>query len=62
VPSAIQQQAIASPWTAYGYGMRLNPNVPYHPLWNPYRTSLTLLDYGKPWSPCNPVVWKNGCP
>lgn len=62
VPAAVQQQALASPWTVYGYGMRLNRGVPEHPLWNPYRTWLTLLDYGKPWDPCNPVVWKAGCP
>jgi hypothetical protein len=62
VPAAIQQEALASPWKVYGYGQRLNPNVPYHPLWNPYKTWLTILDYGKPWNPCNPIVWKAGCP
>jgi len=62
VPQAVQQQALANPWQYYGYGMRQNPSVPYHPLWNPYRTWLAILDYGKPWSPCNPVVFKVGCP
>lgn len=62
VPANIQQDAVANPYRLYGYGMLQNPSVPYHPLWNSYRTWLTLLDYGKPWSPCNPVVWKVGCP
>lgn len=62
VPAAVQQDALATPWKIYGYGMLLNPSVPSHPVWNGYRTWLTLLDYGKPWHPCNPVVWKAGCP
>lgn len=62
VPPMVQQQAVSEPWQLYGYGMLQNPNVPYHPIWNPYRTWLSLLDYGKPWNPCNPIVLKAGCP
>jgi hypothetical protein len=62
VPASVQQDAMAAPYRYYGYALLQNPNVPFHPVWNVYRTWLTLLDYGKPWSPCNPVVWKSGCP
>jgi hypothetical protein len=62
VPLAVQQQALAAPWTLYGYNMRLNPNTPYHPLWNPLRTQLGLLNPNLEYHPCNPVVWKAACP
>lgn len=62
VPMAVQQHALAEPWTIYGYNMRLNPNTPYHPLWNPYRTQLGLLNPNLEYHACNPVVWKAACP
>lgn len=62
VPMVVQQQALAAPWTIYGYNMRLNPNTQYHPLWNPLRTQLGLLNPNLEYHPCNPVVWKAGCP
>jgi hypothetical protein len=62
VPAAVQQQALAAPWTIYGYNLRRNPNVPAHPMWNPLRTYLGLMNFNKPYSICNPVVWKAGCP
>jgi hypothetical protein len=62
VPLAVQQQALAEPWTIYGYNMRLNPNTPYHPLWNPLRTQLGLMNPNVAYHPCNPVVWKANCP
>jgi hypothetical protein len=62
VPATVQAQVASVPWDLYGYGMLRNPNVPYHPVWNTYRTWISLLDYGKPWGPCNPVVLKSGCP
>jgi hypothetical protein len=60
-PATVMQYALANPHAVSGYGLRRNPNVPGHP-WNPYRTWLSLTDYGKPWNACNTVVWKAGCP
>jgi len=61
VPLAVQQQALAQPWTVYGFNERHNPNVPGHPLWNTLRTELNLWNPNVPYSECNPVVWKSGC-
>jgi hypothetical protein len=61
VPAAVQLQALNEPWTVHGFGERRNGNVPYHPLWNPLRTELNLLNPNTPYGPCNPVVWKSGC-
>jgi hypothetical protein len=62
VPAALQQLALAEPWRFRGYGELRNPNVPYHPMWNTYRTWLSLENIGMPYSRCNPVKWKAGCP
>jgi hypothetical protein len=62
IPAEVQQTALAQPWMVYGYNMRQNPNIPYHPLWNPYRSWLSLRDWVYPYGPCNTVVWKSGCP
>jgi hypothetical protein len=61
IPPAVQAYALANPHAIEGYGLRLNPNVPESP-WNKLRTWLTIRDIGKPWSECNNVVWKAGCP
>ncbi|MBK6767648.1 MAG: hypothetical protein IPG72_01155 [Ardenticatenales bacterium] len=62
VPKVIQDQAMAEPWTIYGYGMKRNPNVPYHPLYNSYRHWLSTQNMNMPYSVCNPAIWKAGCP
>ena len=62
VPKQVQDDALAQPWTIYGYGLRQNPNVPEHPLWNPLRTHLGIMNPNIPYHVCNPVVWKAGCP
>jgi hypothetical protein len=61
-PQAIQQMAIAEPYKFRGYGELRNPNVPYHPLFNTYRTWLSLTNFSVPYSRCNPAIWKAGCP
>jgi hypothetical protein len=60
VPATVLQYAIANPHAIRGYGVLRNPNVPANP-WNAYRTWLSLVDWGKPWSVCNSVVWTAGC-
>lgn len=62
IPQVIQDQAMAEPWTIYGYGMKRNPNVPEHPLWNSYRHWLSTRNQNQPYSVCNPAIWKAGCP
>ena len=62
IPDHIKQRALAEPWAFYGFGKLRNPNTPYHPLWNSYRRNLSLRIYHQPYSVCNPVIWKAGCP
>jgi len=62
IPPAVLTNAVAAPWEIYGYGMLRNPNVPHHPLWNTYRKWLSVRNPSIPYSVCNPVVWKAGCP
>jgi hypothetical protein len=62
IPPALEQMALADPWKFRGYGQLRNPNVPQHPLWNTYRTWLSLENMNVPYHRCNPVVWKAGCP
>lgn len=62
IPQGVQDAAVAEPWRVYGYGLKSNPNIPFHPLWNPYRTWLSLRDPRQPYSVCNMPVWKSGCP
>ena len=62
IPKVIQDMAMAEPWTIYGYGMKRNPNVPYHPLFNTYRRWLSTSNQNMPYSICNPAIWKAGCP
>jgi Tol biopolymer transport system component len=61
VPAVVQAAAVASPERIGGWGVPLNPALPPSPA-NPIRRWLSVLDYGKPYSPANPVVWKAGCP
>jgi hypothetical protein len=61
VPAVVQSTALASPERFNGWGMPLNPALPVSPA-NPLRTWLTMLDYGKPFSRANPVLWRAGCP
>jgi hypothetical protein len=62
IPPALEQMAVAEPWKFRGYGELRNPNVPYHPMYNTYRVWLSLQNMNVPYSRCNPVVWKSGCP
>lgn len=62
IPQNIQDLALSEPWRYYGYDERQNPNTPYHPMWNSYRTWLSLRDSGQPYSSCNLPQWRNGCP
>jgi hypothetical protein len=62
IPQAVKDLAIAEPWRFLGYGEKRNPGIPYHPLWNTYRTWLSLRDTAQPYSICNYPLWKSGCP
>ncbi|RIL08716.1 hypothetical protein DCC79_13090 [bacterium] len=62
IPQHIQDLATTEPWRYYGFGELRNPSVPYHPLFNTYRTWLSLRDTGQPYSACNLPLWKSGCP
>lgn len=62
IPQAVQDAAVAEPWRVYGFNQKSNPNIPFHPLWNPYRTWLSLRDPRQPYSICNTPLWKAGCP
>ena len=62
IPQAIQDLAVQEPWRYNGYGERQNPSIPYHPIWNNYRTWLSLRDINQPYSVCNYPVLKSGCP
>jgi hypothetical protein len=63
VPSAAVSYALANPDKIRGWGLLFNPAVPFHPLFNPYRTCLTLTNPGVPYAPVfNDLVFKAGCP
>ncbi len=62
IPQDIEDLALAEPWRISGYGELRNPSIPYHPLWNGYRTWLSLRDTAQPYSSCNYPLWKAGCP
>jgi len=63
VPSAAVSYALANPAKVRGWGLLLNPAVPFHPLYNPHRTCLTLTNPGVPYAPVfNDLVFKAGCP
>ena len=62
IPQAVQDAALAEPWRVRGFNEKSNPNIPFHPLWNPYRTWLSLRDPRQPYSICNTPLWKSGCP
>ena len=62
VPQDVQDLATGEPWRFNGYGELRNPGIPYHPLWNTYRTWLSLRDTAQPYSVCNLPLWKSGCP
>jgi len=61
VPPAVIAEALLEPWKIPGFGELRNRNIPYHYLWNPLRTELSLLNPNVPYGICNPVVWKAGC-
>lgn len=65
-PSATVRQAAQAAWQnykeVYGYGLRCNPNIPYHILYNPYKTTLELLNPNVAYNArTNPFRWKCGC-
>lgn len=62
VPSADIAAALTNPDTISGWGVPRNPNIPYDPYFNPYRTCLTLRNLGVPYHPVyNRLVFKAGC-
>lgn len=62
-PAAAINAAIANAQQVSGYGMACNPNVPWNPVVNPYRSHLSLRNVNLPYHPVyNGFVWKCGCP
>lgn len=62
VPSADVAAALANPDQIAGWGVPRNPNIPYNPYLNPYRTCLTLRNLAVPYHPTyNKLVYKAGC-
>jgi len=62
VPEVAINRAVEDPTRVYGWDQPLNPNRAEHPLHNPRKRNLTLLDAGKPYSELgNPLVFKAGC-
>jgi hypothetical protein len=63
VPDEAVEKAVEHPEEISGWGELANPNVPYHPVQNTYRTSLTLQNRNVPFHPLNnSLVYKAGCP
>ncbi len=63
VPAAALNAAVANKDSVSGWGMACNPNVPYNPVSNPWRTKLSLRNVNVPYHPIyNGLVWKCGCP
>jgi len=63
VPAPAIANALANPTKIGGWGLLMNPAVPYHPLYNPYWTCLTLTNPGVPYAPVfNDLVFRAGCP
>lgn len=62
VPDAVVADALANPADVKGWGMPANGSLPVSP-YNPLRTRLSMMDYGKQFHPIyNSVVFKAGCP
>lgn len=63
VPAAVIARALANPGLIRGWLQLANPSLPYHYLYNPYRTCLTLANPSIPYAPVfNDLVFKAGCP
>jgi hypothetical protein len=62
VPAAVISAALANPDQVGGWGKLRNPNIPHHPIYNPYRTCLVLRNPAVHWHPrFNPVIFAAGC-
>jgi hypothetical protein len=62
VPAAAIADALANPDTVSGWGQRRNPGVPYHVLYNPCRTCLTLRNARIPYHPAfNGLIYSASC-
>jgi hypothetical protein len=63
VPQSVIDAAMANPQDVPGWNQLRNPNAPFHPVYNPYRTCLTLQNPNQAYHPVfNPVVFRAGCP
>lgn len=62
VPDDVIQKALEHPETVRGWGELANPNIPFHPVFNIFRTSLTLQNPSLPFHPLNnSLVFMAGC-
>ncbi|MFN8423697.1 MAG: hypothetical protein U0470_10085 [Anaerolineae bacterium] len=62
IPVAVYMHALAHADHVSGYGLRCNPNVPFNPVSNPFRSSLQLANPNLTYHPLfNSVVWRCGC-
>lgn len=61
-PAAVVEAAIRNPEVVNGWGMLCNPNTPYDPVNNGYRSSLNLRNPNEPYDGAgNPVEYRCGC-
>jgi hypothetical protein len=61
-PEEVIQAALGNPAAVKGWGMLCNPNVPFDPINNRWRTSLSLENPGAPYNPLtNALEYKCGC-
>jgi hypothetical protein len=62
VPRVILDRAVADPAGVDGWGQRRNPGVPFHVLYNPCRTCLTVRNPNVPFHPVyNALTWSASC-
>jgi hypothetical protein len=63
VPVAAVNAALADPSRVRGWGVPRNRNLPWHPVFNPFRTCLSLRNPASPYHPLfNGLEFKAGCP
>ncbi len=61
-PATVVRAALADPAAVAGWGQLCNPNAPFHPVNNGYRTSLGLRNPNEPYDVLgNPPEYRCGC-
>jgi hypothetical protein len=62
VPKVAIDRALVDPASVDGWGQRRNPGVPFHAIFNPCRTCLTVRSASVAYHPVyNGLVWSASC-